>query len=382
MNAGAASAVASSDRSTPFVATVLGLVIGAWSPLIVGADVGAAWIGDFAAVTRGGLRQGEQHLGLVELTFDHVLTLRTRDVQVHASAQHVYGGGFSESRVGDLQGVSNIDADRGTRILEAWFDVPAGDAWSLKFGRYDLNGEFDVIEPAGLFVHSSQGIGADIAQTGAAGPSIFPRTALGFRAQHGLGERGVLRGVALDVESDPDGDYGGTPFAGGTMLALEYESAPADTHWQAGVWSFTRSRPAMTEPGDRDREYGAYAAVVQRLGTHWAAYARVGAANPEVSRLDAYVGAAVVNERGLLPGREDTLGVAVAYARNGTPYRDAMRAEGMATTAAETALELTWRVPLGEHLVLQPDVQYVIDPDTNPAIDDALVLMLRVELLL
>jgi carbohydrate-selective porin OprB len=31
--------------------------------------------------------------------------------------------------------------------------------------------------------------------------------------------------------------------------------------------------------------------------------------------------------------------------------------------------------------VLQPDVQYVLDPDTDPAIDDALVVMLRIEAL-
>ena len=37
-------------------------------------------------------------------------------------------------------------------------------------------------------------------------------------------------------------------------------------------------------------------------------------------------------------------------------------------------------MPFGEHLVLQPDLQYVLDPDTDPSIDDALVLMLRVEL--
>jgi carbohydrate-selective porin OprB len=49
-------------------------------------------------------------------------------------------------------------------------------------------------------------------------------------------------------------------------------------------------------------------------------------------------------------------------------------------TSGELACELTWRIPFGEHLVLQPDVQYVVDPDTNPDIADALVLILRVEL--
>jgi porin len=56
-----------------------------------------------------------------------------------------------------------------------------------------------------------------------------------------------------------------------------------------------------------------------------------------------------------------------------------MQSVGEATTAAETAYELTWRIPVGEHFALQPDVQYVDDPGTNPALGDALVVILRVE---
>jgi porin len=346
------------------------------------AEFGAAWTGDFGAVLDGGLRDGGHHMGLVELTFDHTFVHFDREMPLHVSAQHVYGGGFSESWVGDLQTVSNVDADTGTRVFEAWLDVPLADALSLRFGRYDLNGEFDAIEPAGLFLNSSQGIGADISQTGAAGPSIFPRTALGLRLQYAFADRVLVRGAALDVESDPEAEYGDTPFLGGPMLALEIEGGNDATRWRAGAWRFTRSRAAMTEPGDRDSEYGAYASVVRRIDGHWATYVRVGVANEEVSRLGTYAGGGLLYERGLLATREDVVGFAVAHARNGSPYRDAMRAAGVATTAAETALELTWRVAFGEHLVLQPDLQYILDPDTNPALDDALVVMLRVELTL
>ena len=117
-----------------------------------------------------------------------------------------------------------------------------------------------------------------------------------------------------------------------------------------------------------------------RLDRDWNGYLRVGVANEDASRIGAYVGAGIVHEGGLLRRARRPVGLAVAHARNGGAYRDAMRAEGIATAAAETAIELTWRVPLGEHLVLQPDLQYVIDPDTDPAIDDALVAILRVEL--
>jgi porin len=338
-----------------------------------------SWIGDFASVVDGGLRQGERHLGLVELAYEDEFQLGDRVVALYGSAQHVYGGGLSCQLVGDLQVVSNIDADDGTRVLEAWVDVPLSDAWSLKLGRYDLNSEFDVIDPAGLFLNSSQGIGADIAQTGAAGPSIFPHTAFAIRLGYAPGERHTVRAVALDVESDPNADRGDTPFLGGTMLALEYEFGQDDTRWTAGAWTFTTSRDAISSAQSRDREYGAYGSVEQRIGRDWATYLRFGVANERASRLQAYAGGGVVYEGGLLPGRADVVGLAIAHARNGDAYRDAMREAGVATTAAETAIELTWRVPLGAYVVLQPDLQYVIDPDTDPAIDDALVAILRVE---
>jgi porin len=345
------------------------------------ADFGASWTGDFGSVVDGGLQRGTHHFGLVELTFDHAWHFGARDVALHASAQHVYGGGFSERWVGDMQTVSNVDADDGTRVLQAWVDAVLTDSLSLKFGRYDLNSEFDAIEAGGLFLSSSQGIGPDISQTGAAGPSIFPRTSLAVRLQYDAGGNGRVRGVALDVESDPDAEYSDTPFTGGTMFAFEYEYGPVATTWKAGAWSFTRTRAAIEET-EREREYGVYASVEHRIAERWSAYGRIGLANGAVSRVGKYVGAGIVSRDGVLPGHEDSIGLAVGHARNGDPFRDAMTADGVDTTAAETAVELTWRVPLGEHVVLQPDLQYVFDPDTNPAIDDALVFMLRIELAL
>jgi porin len=353
----------------------------AHGPAARAADIELSWTGDFASVVEGGLQRGETQLGLVELALGHVLTVGQREVELFAAAQHAYGGGLSGEYVGDLQAVSNIDAASGTRVLEAWVDVALSDTASLRAGRYDFNGEFDVIDAGGLFLHSSQGIGADIAQTGAAGPSIFPHTALALRLDYDFGAGRVARAVALDLESDPDGDYGSVPFQRGPMLAFEYEFGTEETtRWKAGVWGFTRSRPALAEPDERDREYGAYASVQHRPAGQWVGYLRLGVANEDVSRLGTYLGAGLVHEGGLLPARDDAIGLAIAHARNGDAYRDAMRREGVPTTAAETAVELTWRVPLGEHLVLQPDLQYVFAPDTNPALDDAFVVLLRVEL--
>lgn len=343
------------------------------------AEFGASWTGDFAAVTDGGLQEGERHLGLVELTFGHAGTFAGLPVNAYAALQHRYGGGFSERWVGDLQAVSNVDAESGTRVEEAWVDLSVTDAVSLLVGRYDLNSEFDAIDSATLFLGSAQGIGTDIAQSGAAGPSIFPRTAFGVRAGLDLAHAGTVRGAILDVESEQSDDGGDIPFTGGPMLAFEYERDLAGFRLTLGAWGFTETRPAIEASADRAREYGLYVAADRRVNERWAWYARYGAANAEVARISRYAGGGVVFSGALLPDREDAVGFAIANARNGDPYRRWMSSMGEATTAAETIYELTWRIPFGEHLALQPDVQYVDDPDTNPGIADALVVILRVE---
>lgn len=373
-----AKATAPRPAAHPWLHALVALVLG-WSMPGVAAEVGASWTGDFATVASGGLHQDGRHMGLVELSFDHGFNWREREFTLHLSGQHRYGGGFSENEVGDLQTVSNIDAEPGTRLLEAWLAIPLTSHTSVLFGRYDLNGEFDAIEAGGLFLGSSHGIGPDISQTGAVGPSIFPHTAFGIRVQHVSERGGVLRIAAIDVDASDEYDYGDAPFAGGPMLALEYQWPLHAATVKTGVWRYTRNSDSMY-PGERGAQYGGYASVERRFGENLVAYGRIGAANADVSRIGLYTGGGIVHTGGLLRHRDDSIGFAIAYARNGRGYDDAMHDAGVPVTSGEQAYELTWRVPLGEHVVLQPDLQFVVDPDSNPAIDDALVVILRVEL--
>jgi porin len=336
-------------------------------------DYSLAWTGDFAAVASGGLQQGADHMGLVEAGLASEFQLPAgQPVQWRVTVQHTYGGGFSVERVGDLQTVSNVDAERGIRVLEAWVDVGLSRGWSVGAGKYDFNSEFDAIEAGTLFLSSSQGIGPDISQSGTAGPSIFPHTAVGLRVQRELSERSLVRGVVLDAD-------GSSPNRGGPMLAIEHQRSFGEARLVLGGWGYAGEKACIADPQRSDREYGAYVSVESRLGRHTLGYLRIGFANPHVERLGRYVGGAIVYEDGLLPGRDDSIGVAIGVARNGSDYRDGMTAAGLATTAAEYALEATWRIPFGRHLALQPDLQYVIDPGTDPGTPDALVFILRVD---
>jgi porin len=81
------------------------------------------------------------------------------------------------------------------------------------------------------------------------------------------------------------------------------------------------------------------------------------------------------------PGQHGSdLGLAASEARVGSGYRRQRAAAGLATDACERNVELTWRFPIGKHAAVQPDVQYVQNPSGDPAIADAWVVGMRIEL--
>ena len=111
---------------------------------------------------------------------------------------------------------------------------------------------------------------------------------------------------------------------------------------------------------------------------HMSVFARLGAANRKLNRLDAYLGAGVVFD-GPLTGRpNDVAGLAFAVVRNGRDYMETRRLGGERTDLAEWDLEATYRARLSNWLSVQPDVQFIVHPNTNPAVASALGVDLRV----
>ena len=109
------------------------------------------------------------------------------------------------------------------------------------------------------------------------------------------------------------------------------------------------------------------------------AFLQLGFAESDRSPIAVYLGTGL-NYIGLLPGRDrDVLGFAMAHARNSHAFLEAQPA---GTPRAETSLELTYRAELLPWLRLQPDVQYIIHPGTNPHRPNALVLTLQVRVTL
>lgn len=125
----------------------------------------AVYTGEVFSNVSGGIETGTRYLDNLDLK----LEVDIAEAWGFASGRFfVYGlynnaTTLSDELVGDLQGISNIDAPHAWRVYEFWYEFGDG-PWSIRTGLYDLNSEFDTIDAGGLFLNSSHGIGPDFSR--------------------------------------------------------------------------------------------------------------------------------------------------------------------------------------------------------------------------
>jgi porin len=368
----------------------------------------------------GGARRGATYSGDLNLRLyiDPAPWSGIPGLFAYVDALWIHGGQPSRW-VGDAQGVSNISAAPSLEPFEAWVQKnTVGDGFSVLAGLYDVNSEFYRLQTAGLFLNSSFGIGPEFGQTGIEGPSIFPRTAWGLRATVQPGDylslqTAVVNGVPFER---PDGSHALHKAGDGALVMTEIAivdrfrlgaqrrsqrsrlgrnaAQPAhDSKLAIGLWHYTAEfadqsdRLADGSPRLRHGSSGYYVIGESLL------YARAGSSGPRLSGfLQAGLGDAKVNRFGSYAGGgltatgllraagDDELGVAVNVARNGSHYRAAQARAGQAAARAESALEISYLLPVNKRLAVQPDLQFIHRPDTDPARKDAVAFQLRFEL--
>ena len=340
----------------------------------------------------GGLRRGTTYLGTLrfQLTADGSRLAGVPGMTLFVAGLNIHGG-HPSSFAGDAQGVSNLEGPARSMLYEGWIQQNLfRDRLSILAGRYDLNTEFYRLQSAGLFLNSSLGIGPEFSQSGRNGPSIFPNTTLGVRIAWKPAPGVVLRAATFDGgllvsecaylfrEASKDSSPHNPRFRIGRMAGLPPYSAKI----ALGAWHYRGKYPDLSGPIQHEGSNGAYVLadvpVYKDLGRparRVNLFGQFGIGDARVNRFARYTGAGIVTS-GLLKAREhDELGVAVAVAHNGGHVAARSNA-----TRAETTLECTYLAPLTSHFAIQPDVQYVIHPDTDRARKNAFVALLHFEL--
>jgi porin len=292
-------------------------------------------------------------------------------------------GGSISNQAGDLQTLDNVEAVNTFKVFEAWYRHRFAGGLEVRVGLQDFNARFNVLDAAGTLINSSFGIDPVIAQAGA---GIFPTAAVGGEVSwESAGGAYVMGGVFDGVPGLPGHPYGTQIHfleGEGVFAAVEGGiSVAGDTPYKLAVGGWYRTS-RYTDPAgrSRDRNHGLYAIAQARLWRHRGAsldaFLQLGLAAADRNMLDHYIGAGLT-VTGVVPWRpRDIISAGLARAHVSRVYRR----HTPGSLAAETALEITWRAELNGHLALQPDLQYIIHPGADAALDNAWVAGLRAEL--
>jgi len=381
----------------------------------------------------GGTRQGVAFEGnlQVNLTINLEKAVGWCGATFHASAYEIYGRGLSAGNIGNLLTVSGFEATASTRLYDLYLEQSLLDGkLSVRVGQFAADEEFIASEYAGLFVNSTFGWpGLAAIDLPSGGPS-YPLATPGVRIKAQIGDQLTLLGAVFD--GNPAGPGSGDPQvrdASGTLFRVndgvlviaeaqyainqgdDAEGLPGT--YRFGGWYNSESfddqhldnlglslaDPASTgEPRQHRGDYSLYVVADQMVwrkpGSKDAGvgvFARVMGAPGDRNLVNFYADAGV-NWKGPFDVRsDDTIGVAVGYAR----ISDAARALDADTAfytgtafpirSNETVLELTYQCQIAEWWNVQPDLQFVFNPGggvLNPdkpgqRIGNAVVLALR-----
>jgi porin len=361
-------------------------------------QVSLSYTADVSGVVDGGLSRRGRFLDDLQLAADIDLgkALGWQGATLHGLVLN-NSGAMPNDDAGTIQGVDNIEVSRQrTRLYEAWIEQSLADGRaSLLIGLYDLNSEFYANDSAGLLIAPAFGIGSELAATGANGPSIFPSTALTLRGRLSVGEDGYLQAAVVNANAGVLGDPSGVnlDFDGGALLIAEAgrsgQVMGAEGKLAGGVWRYTDRQDDWRDvmPGgapEKQISQGAYLLAERSLFGNadglrqMTGFARIGVSEGHTTPFSGGWQAGVLVDR-VIEGRPDSqLSFGVNQAWINSHERANGAAAGRDIGPTETALELTYSDRLTPHLTIQPDLQYVIRPSGDRAIDNALVVTVRV----
>jgi porin len=371
----------------------------------------------------GGVHRGAAYDGLTQaiLQLDTQRGFGWYGGLVNVSALQIHGRNLSSDNLQSLQTSSGIEADRSTRLWEAWFDqkMLPEDRLDIKIGQQSVDQEFIFSPNGAYFLNTMFGWPLVPSVDLPGGGPAYPLSDLGVRLRYRPVNpltilAGVFNGNPSPVnDGDPQRkDASGTsfPLNGGVLAVLELqytypalgameypgEGPPLGHTYRLGIWydteSFSDQRigtdglslasfASNGMPLQHRGDYSIYAVADQMVwrkasdpNRSVSVFGRV-MGTPEGDRnlVDFSANGGVVLHEPVTNRPDDTLALGMGYGHLSSQVsaydRDvayfAHQADPNAfapVRTSETFVELTYQYQVHPWWQLQPDIQYVINP--------------------
>jgi porin len=352
----------------------------------------AIWTGEVFRNFRGGLRTGADWEGVLEFGVDIDLekTAHLSGATLHASAFWIQDDDDpSATLAGNFDEISNIAAVEGLRLFQLYLKRQTG-AFTWKVGQIALDDDFMVSTGASLFINASLGP-LPLATPNTLAPA-YPIGGLGGWFQWQPNDSFTLQSGVYDGDA-------GTQLTNGN--GFEYDLGQAE-----GVMFLTEAA-ISTHLFKRDGtlKVGAFfhtgdfldyttGTIVATNSAIYAMHDQILIGDSKNNRLAAFVRGGFSPQRdrnevdwyldGGLTAQgfraNDRFGIAFLYAHFGDAFTSAQALAGAPVTSAESTLEITYLLQINDWFSLQPDFQYVFNPQ-NAAARDAVVAGIRARIL-
>jgi porin len=373
----------------------------------------------------GGVQQSLEPKGLttVTLEMDTEKAFGLKGGTLNVSGLQVYGGQLNEDDLLVLQTLSDIDAPEGVRLWELWYQQKFGDKFDVKIGEQSLDEEF-IIAPTGnsLFINGVSGWpGLPTVDLPGGGP-VYPLAALGIRGRAELTDSvtvlaGVFNGspIPFDSPNTPASNPHGVsfPLDMGTLAIAELQYAygssaqgkanadgPLPGNYKIGAWygstkfddqrTDTIGLPLASslsngDPAQHHGDFSLYGVMDQMI------WRSKGNANRSLNVFfrpmftpyqDRNLVSASINAgfalHAPLPTRDnDAFGVEMGtvWATSGASSFDRQMQFFLPSVytpirSSETFFEASYQFQVAPSWVIQPDVQYFINPGMGIANPD------------
>jgi porin len=394
-------------------------------------DRGLDFFGGYTAEvwgnTRGGLaepqRDGALYTGLLDLGVELNLEkfVGWTGGSLSTTWLWLHGRDASEDQVGNFLTISNIAGFNTLRMLELWFQQNVwDDKISLRVGQLAADSEFIGSDYAGTFINAAFGWPAFIYKNLPGGGPGYPMGTLGARlalnpVEWFTFQSAVFQGNVYDQNVNRHGfrwrldGQNGFLFLNEAQVRWNHGEKEIGLPGQAksGIWIQTGQMADALHERTNSGNYGLYFVFDQMIYREGASVAPASKAKgsakscetscdskkssqglgwfsryaftPEDRNILNFYFDTGLTYKGLIPGRdEDALGLAIAYGQLGdTASVHMVDEDGSDVVGAEIVLEATYQIQITPWCVLQPDVQYIINPGGTRDVGNALVIGAR-----
>jgi porin len=343
----------------------------------------------------GGIEQNAAYFGLLQFGLDADLekAIGWKGGSFNTTWVWLSGDQPTAQFVGANFAVSGIEAPADFRCLDLWIQQKLfSEKLTLRAGMFNADRDFTVSEYANFFLNS--GFGWPILYNGElGGPPAYPFAAPGVYAALEPTEGWILQAAVMqgDAYTDSANFHWNIDRMNGLLFLNEaiytWSKAPLPGTAKLGAL-FTTGYPDI--PGETDTEaWGGsffYGIVDQALyneagstpdnpqGLGW--FARGGFAAPQrSSSLGMLVETGLVYA-GPFPGRDDD-SAGLGFIWNQSSPQQASALEG-SNRGLEMIFEASYQWQLAPWCSVQPDLQYILQPNGSTAIPNALVLGISV----